>query len=120
MKKRRKASKAAGRNNLIPIILIGAGALLILAMLVWQAISNSPANTSGSPQSDLPYPEVERVTIADARTALDQQSAVFLDVRDTGSFDAGHIPGAINIPLEQIESRIGELDASQRIITYCT
>lgn len=120
MKKRRKASKAAGRTNLIPIILIGAGALLILAVLLWQAISNSPANTSGSSQSDLPYPEVERVTVADARTALDQQSAVFLDVRDTGSFDAGHIPGAINIPLEQIESRIGELDANQRIITYCT
>src|SRR5699024_506129 len=36
--------------------------------------------------------------------------AHILDVRDPYEFDAGHIPGAINIPMDQLPVRIEELD----------
>jgi ArsR family transcriptional regulator len=42
-----------------------------------------------------------------------------LDVRPADEFDAGHIPGAISIPLTELESRIGELDPAQEIVAYC-
>ncbi len=45
-----------------------------------------------------------------------------MDVRSTESFVAGHIAGALSIPLARIESNPASvtLDKSQWIITYCT
>jgi ArsR family transcriptional regulator len=42
-----------------------------------------------------------------------------LDVRPADEFDAGHIPGAISMPLIELESRIAELDPAQEIVAYC-
>ncbi|WP_428306794.1 FAD-dependent oxidoreductase [Lacipirellula sp.] len=42
-----------------------------------------------------------------------------LDVRMTGEFAAGNIPGAVNIPVDVLRERLGELDREQPIIVYC-
>lgn len=42
-----------------------------------------------------------------------------LDVRPIEEFEAGHVPGAINIPLEELERHIEDLDPSQEVIAYC-
>ncbi len=42
-----------------------------------------------------------------------------VDVRPPEEFRAGHLPGAISIPLEQLESRLDQLDPSQEIVAYC-
>jgi rhodanese-related sulfurtransferase/predicted transcriptional regulator len=42
-----------------------------------------------------------------------------LDVRPTDEFAAGHLPGAINIPLNELEARIAELDPGLEIVAYC-
>lgn len=42
-----------------------------------------------------------------------------IDVRDKERFDAGHVPGAVNIPLEEIEAGNFELPKDQLIVTYC-
>jgi 3-mercaptopyruvate sulfurtransferase SseA len=67
-----------------------------------------------------PYLEVPRVTLEEAKTAFDSGAAVFVDVRSAASYEASHIPGALSIPLGELESRINELDPDQWIITYCT
>jgi rhodanese-related sulfurtransferase len=41
-------------------------------------------------------------------------------VRAQASYESQHIPGALNIPLPEIEARLGELDKAEWIITYCT
>lgn len=64
--------------------------------------------------------EVQRISLEESKTALDNNSAVFLDVRSETSYEAGHIPGALSLPLAELEPRIDELDPNQRIITYCT
>ena len=58
----------------------------------------------------------------DVRDALDSGAAIIVDVRSAESFVAGHIVGAISIPLTQIEADPAsvKLDKSQWIITYCT
>jgi hypothetical protein len=110
-------AKKKQSSSILPILMIGLGAVLFVAFLVWAAI-NSERNVSSAAQG--PYPNIARVTLADAKAALDQKTAVFLDVRDAGSFDAGHIPGALNIPIADVQQRAGELSPSDWIITYCT
>src|SRR6266852_3819707 len=42
-----------------------------------------------------------------------------LDVRPEDEFALGHVPGAINIPLRELETRLADLDPEQEIIAYC-
>lgn len=42
-----------------------------------------------------------------------------LDVRPEDEFALGHLPGAINIPLAELEKRFTDLDAGQEIVAYC-
>ncbi len=44
---------------------------------------------------------------------------ILLDVRTTEEFERGHIPNAINIPVDSIRERIHELDLSKKIYAYC-
>ncbi|GAA2844135.1 ArsR family transcriptional regulator [Leucobacter komagatae] len=45
--------------------------------------------------------------------------AVLIDVRPASEFEAGHVAGAINIPLPELEARIAELPADLSIVAYC-
>ena len=42
-----------------------------------------------------------------------------LDVRPPEEYAAGHLPGAINIPVRMLEQRLGELPRDQEIVAYC-
>lgn len=42
-----------------------------------------------------------------------------LDVRPPEEFAAGHIPGAVNIPLPELEQKLAVLDINQDIVAYC-
>jgi hypothetical protein len=66
------------------------------------------------------YPEIPRVPLKDAKAAFDGEASVFVDVRSSGEYDEAHIPGALSIPVNELEGRLAELDKSQWIITYCT
>jgi len=46
-------------------------------------------------------------------------SVTVLDVRPADEFAAGHLPGAINIPLRELEGRLAGLDPAKEIIAYC-
>ncbi len=51
---------------------------------------------------------------------LIQQGALIIDVRSKAEFNAGHIKGAINIPVNALHSHLGQLkDKTQPIITCC-
>jgi rhodanese-related sulfurtransferase len=61
-----------------------------------------------------------RVTLEESKAAYDSRAALFLDVRVADLYAASHIPGALSIPLDELEARFDELDPNQWIITYCT
>ena len=42
-----------------------------------------------------------------------------LDVRPPEEYAAGHVPGAVNIPLQELEQRLEELGKNQEIVAYC-
>ena len=45
--------------------------------------------------------------------------AVLLDARPEDEFAAGHIAGAVNVPVEELESRLHVLPLDQEVIAYC-
>jgi len=66
--------------------------------------------------------EVTSVTPDEVRSVLDGDEKgeyLLLDVRQPEEYEASHIPGALLIPLGELEVRQGELDRSKKIITYC-
>jgi ArsR family transcriptional regulator len=42
-----------------------------------------------------------------------------LDVRPADEFAASHLPGAVNIPMSELEERLAELDPEHEIVAYC-
>ena len=104
------------------ILLIAFGGVLLLAAAVLLALitnQNQPAQTNQQTTSD-PVAAVPRITLADAKSAFDQDSAVFLDVRTDQDYQLSHIPGAIHIPYNELPQRLNELDPAVEIITYCS
>jgi rhodanese-related sulfurtransferase/DNA-binding transcriptional ArsR family regulator len=53
----------------------------------------------------------------EARLANDQ--VVLIDVRPSLEYDAGHLPGAISVPPEELPGRMGELPRDRPIVAYC-
>ncbi len=122
MKKRKTA-----RKNTMPLITIGVGLLLMILAGAWLLYTSGvlgpgPAapGAGENAEADLPFPEVDRVSPADAKAAYDLGTAVFLDVRSAQAYAQSHIANSINIPLEELPARIGELNPEDWIITYCT
>ncbi len=48
-----------------------------------------------------------------------EKDFVVLDVRSREGFKEGHIPGAVNIPLQELEGRLKELPKDREVISYC-
>ncbi len=64
-------------------------------------------------------PDPREVDLAGAGAAYDQGAATFVDVREPEEWGEGHIPGALHIPLGDLERRSGEVPADGPIITVC-
>lgn len=48
-----------------------------------------------------------------------EEGAYLLDVRTPREYDSGNLSGSINIPLQILIDRMGELDASRGVVVYC-
>lgn len=64
----------------------------------------------------------ERLNAVDRQRLLERMrngQVVVLDVRAASEYEAGHIPGARSIPLEQLESALKSIPRSKEIVAYC-
>ena len=64
---------------------------------------------------------LEPVTREQLLDRLRAGTVTILDVRPQDEFALGHLPGALNIPLRELDSRLGKLDPKhkQDIVAYC-
>jgi rhodanese-related sulfurtransferase/predicted transcriptional regulator len=62
---------------------------------------------------------LEPVSREDLLARLQDGMVTVLDVRPEDEFAVGHLPGALNIPLAELERRLGELPADREVIAYC-
>lgn len=53
------------------------------------------------------------------KAALDTGAVVLIDVREPGEYEAGHIPGAINIPIRTLAQNLDKIPTDQPVIVYC-
>ncbi|MFI7020359.1 ArsR/SmtB family transcription factor [Streptomyces sp. NPDC050164] len=59
------------------------------------------------------------VTREELRARVATGDVVVLDVRPVEEYRAGHIPGAVSIPVEELADRIDELPEETEIVVYC-
>ncbi len=48
-----------------------------------------------------------------------RDGATIVDVRTPGEFQGGAYPGAVNIPVQELDRRLGELRKDRPIVVYC-
>jgi rhodanese-related sulfurtransferase len=63
--------------------------------------------------------ETARVVSREEAGAMLEEGAQLVDVRVAHEWDAGHIPGATHLPLEELAERSGELDPDRLVVLYC-
>ena len=95
----------------------------ILAILLLLAVTLAGAGCNGDGADDRKeQAKYRRITADEAQVLMQQtQNYLVLDVRSPEEYAAGHIPHAINIPMEQFgEEAPRELpDRNQMIFVYC-
>lgn len=63
--------------------------------------------------------EVEDVSREELLRRARRGEVVILDVRPRHEYAAGHIPGAVSVPLEDVEQGLGELPDDVEVVAYC-
>ena len=88
-------------------LLLIAVAVVSGAMLLWPYIRRG----TGGP----------RVSTLEATLMMNKEGAGLVDLRDDADFAKGHVLNAVNIPMAQLESRLGELSKfkDKPLIVYC-
>lgn len=79
---------------------------------------SQPTITLGNPYSLIDRSKVTEVTSDKLKKALEVEKVYLVDVRTPAEFAAGHIQGAVNIPLDDLEARRKELPLGERIVLY--
>jgi rhodanese-related sulfurtransferase len=54
-----------------------------------------------------------------AEISAQSKPPLLLDVRTPTEFAAGHVPGAVNIPHDQLAARLSEIDRDHWVLVYC-
>jgi rhodanese-related sulfurtransferase len=62
---------------------------------------------------------VINVDAAKVQTLVGDSAVRIVDVRTAGEFDAGHLSGAVNAPLDQLQSLAVGWDRTQALLVYC-
>ncbi|MDD6807602.1 MAG: rhodanese-like domain-containing protein [Oscillospiraceae bacterium] len=76
----------------------------------------------GKSDADIPNNTYEKITMSEGLARMESdENYILLDVRRADEFEAGHIPGAVNLPNEEIGTEeIPSLpDKAQTIYIYC-
>jgi rhodanese-related sulfurtransferase len=63
--------------------------------------------------------DTEEITREELLRRVHSGHATVIDVRPREEYAAGHIPGAVSVPLEELPERLAEFPADQEIVAYC-
>ena len=117
------------KNNLL-----ATGALLVLVAganfachSTTAGTATTAATTAAAPDAAVPAPSqnpedlMPRVRVEDAKAEVTSGKGVIIDVRGTDAWKAGHVEGALDIQLADLEkSDFKNIPKGKRIIAYCT
>ena len=63
--------------------------------------------------------ELEPIGVSELRQRSANGDVTVLDVRPADEYDAGHIPGALSIPVTELERRLDSLPRDRDVVAYC-
>jgi rhodanese-related sulfurtransferase len=86
-----------------------AGLALMAALITASALAGDPVASA---------PLVSQDTLL-ARQAKHDPELVVLDVRTPEEFATGHVPGAINVPHDQLAANLGKVPRDKDVVVYC-
>jgi rhodanese-related sulfurtransferase len=65
------------------------------------------------------HDELQPVTLVELRRRLRNGEATVIDVRPRSEYEAGHLPGALSVPVAELKKRMKEFAKAREIIAYC-
>lgn len=101
--------KKVSQKRSFPVLWIALALLLIVG-----AVIVIPRLTAGKATTVLP----DEVSVTRAAELRDS-GVMMLDVREPEEWNQAHIPGAVLIPLGELQSRLSEVPANQPVVVYC-
>jgi thiosulfate sulfurtransferase len=63
--------------------------------------------------------EIPQIPIHDAKNKLDQKQCLFADIRDPGSYQQAHIPGAVRLHDGNVQEFVQNTDKDKGVVVYC-
>jgi len=99
----KKAKTANKLSKALPWI-VAAIAVAVIAFLLFK-----PADTGGG---------IRKVDSA-GLTAAQGKGAQVVDVRTAGEYQLGHIPGSVNVPVDQLQATAASWDRNASYVVYC-
>jgi len=96
-----------------PTVLAGYHALVAVAQARIAEVSALADASFG------PVVGARAVTLDEFEAVAGDPHVVLVDVRPASEFAAGHVAGAVNIPVSELATRMSELPPDARIVAYC-
>jgi NADPH-dependent 2,4-dienoyl-CoA reductase/sulfur reductase-like enzyme/rhodanese-related sulfurtransferase len=81
--------------------------------------AKDPINMAGFVAGGMLRGDHPQIDVATLMAISPAERPLLLDVRTAEEFAAGHLPAAINIPVDELRSRLGELPSGREIVAYC-
>ena len=105
------ASKILTHKKLQTRIFIALLIILVIAFATYVSLRPAPKFTT---------PSYVTINVEQARSLIDSNpSLIILDVRTEEEYLEEHLEGAKNIPLDELEERLEELDVERGLLVYC-
>jgi rhodanese-related sulfurtransferase len=117
-------SKNDNRTTVFVAVATFAG-LSVVTFLVWSLTRPEEAAQAATPPVHVAIASsgeqtFERVAFEEFKSAVDAKLVTVIDVRSMEQYLAGHIPGALHIPVGRVEGEIPYLPKDKPVVTYCT
>jgi hypothetical protein len=88
------------------------------------AVANTPALNTAAPVPSPPQSaedKMPRISAEEAKKLVADGKAIIIDVRGTDAYKTAHVKGALDVPLNKLESGdFKSLVKDKRVIAYCT
>ena len=99
-------------------------ALAALLMVGAMSVAFMTIATAGEPAATAPASAAAAVAPMSQEALLEHQSRhpdhlFVLDVRTPQEYAEGHVPGAVNVPYDQLASRLAEVPKDKDVVLYC-
>jgi len=79
---------------------------------------NRPATPT--PEAKVPFPDVPRISLAEAKADFDAGTAVFIDTHSPATYETEHVAGSINVPATELAANIDKIPKGKKLIAYCS